>query len=59
MMKQEVYHIVKWGEHKRANLQKKKSTKALNGARIDYLCNKLGMINIYTLALEGVLLEWT
>ncbi|CAN4090574.1 unnamed protein product [Withania somnifera] len=22
-------------------------TKALNGVRIDYLCNKLGMINIY------------
>ena len=22
-------------------------TKALNGARVDYLCNKLGMINIY------------
>ena len=22
-------------------------TKALNGIRIDYLCNKLGMINIY------------
>ena len=25
-------------------------TKALNGIRIDYLCNKLGMINIYALA---------
>ena len=22
-------------------------TKALHGARVDYLCNKLGMINIY------------
>jgi hypothetical protein len=22
-------------------------TKALNGARVDYLCSKLGMINIY------------
>ncbi|KAL5771261.1 hypothetical protein ACOSP7_015415 [Xanthoceras sorbifolium] len=22
-------------------------TKALNGVRVDYLCNKLGMINIY------------
>ena len=25
-------------------------TKALNGVRVDYLCNKLGMINIYALA---------
>lgn len=23
-------------------------TKALNGMRVEYLCNKLGMINIYT-----------
>ena len=23
-------------------------TKALNGVRVDYLCNKLGIINIYT-----------
>ena len=25
-------------------------TKALNGTRVDYFCNKLGMINIYALA---------
>jgi hypothetical protein len=25
-------------------------TKALNGARVDYLCSKLGMINIYASA---------
>ena len=25
-------------------------TKALNGTRVDYLCNKLGTINIYALA---------
>ena len=30
-------------------------TKALNGIRIDYLCNKLGMINIYAPAWGGVL----
>ena len=30
-------------------------TKALNGARVEYFCNKLGMINIYAPALGGVL----
>ena len=28
--------------------------KALNGDRVSYLCNKLGMINIYAPTLEGV-----
>lgn len=31
-------------------------TKALNGGRVDYLCNKLGMLNIYALTWEGVLM---
>ena len=30
-------------------------TKALNGARVTYLCNKLGIINIYAPAWGGVL----
>ena len=30
-------------------------TKALSGDRVSYLCNKLGMINIYALTGEGVL----
>ena len=30
-------------------------TKALNGVRSDFICNKLGMINIYALAWGGML----
>ena len=30
-------------------------TKALNGVRVDYLCNKVSMINIYAPTWEGVL----
>ena len=30
-------------------------TKALNGTRVEYFCNKLGMINIYAPAWGGVL----